>query len=199
MLTIVRQRAGLACVLFILCIVITVDLGINRSRVHEGFSSKEINAACNTEADEWASNTDLGTTETSIIDTYKSTYVKQCEEVGARKHYAELLGQTKAMNALYNNSYAKQLLQMKKDEAVQQVVGNLLTLGAEAGRVQTSDKPAARAVRNYAAYLEYIDLVEKNLTGPSAGSVGLPSQPASDTSEATPETSDSKSSYNFGF
>lgn len=93
----------------------------------------------------------------------------------------------------------RQLIQIYKENAVNNLVASFLALGSDIGRVQTSDKPDAVAVRNNAALLGYIDLIEKNSNSSSAGSVSLPSQPASDTSKAAPETSDSKSSSPFGF
>ena len=182
MLTVGRQRAALAGVLFVLCIVIALDLSLDRFGVREGLSAQERKASCETEADNWAGSTDLGTTEKTTVDAYKASYTKQCEQVGLKKEAEELYGRGKAMNALYNNSYAKQLVQTEKENAVNQLVGNFLMLGAEMGRVQTSDKPAAVSVRNYAALLEYIDVIEKNSSSTSAGSLNEPSQPTSEKS-----------------
>lgn len=107
MLTIGRQRAGLACVLLILCIVITLDFWIDRSRVREGLSVNERKAACETEADTWAGSTDFGTTVPDSVKHIKDLYATQCEQVGSQKNIDEVYGMSKSMNAMYHNNYAK--------------------------------------------------------------------------------------------
>ena len=192
MLTISRQRTGLACILLLLCLVIALDFWIDRSRVREGLSVNERKAACETEADNWAGSTDFGTTEPDTVKHVKDLYVDQCEQVGSQKNMDEVYGISKSMNAMYHNNYAKQLIQFYKENAVNNLVASFLSLGAELATVQTPDKPDAKAVRNNAALLGYIDLIEKNSPGSGSGSRSVPSQPAS-------EKPDSSSSSAFGF
>ena len=195
-----NQRIGLLILLTIICLVIAAEAWQSKFVVREGIEGiehpKERTARCETEAQDWIDAQDIDPLAKGMERQVKKDFIKQCETIGLM---GPAFSKTYDFGEAYQDSkYANEVLALQKRMALyglRNSFARLELMGGGLEDVLTSEKPDAVLVRNMAAALNYIDLIEKNKT-PSIGAT-MPKMSKSSSSSTEKNADEASSIFSF--